>query len=87
MGRPVKDYWNWTEIVVPYVKDSWQSPTGNIAAKRFLETNLGYNGPFEIRQSTEYPKPRKRYSTKMVSAHHYYIKDPVIATMFALKFS
>jgi hypothetical protein len=86
MGRPVKDYWNWTEVVVPYTKDAWKLPTGNIAAEQFLYSQCGDAG-HAILVTKEYPTPRQRHSYKLVTAYHYYIKDRALATAFALKFS
>jgi hypothetical protein len=86
MGRPVKDYWNWTKVVVPYTKDDWMLPTGHLDAEQFLYSQCGDEG-HKIFVTKEYPIPRKLHSYKLITAHHYYIKDRALATAFALKFS
>ncbi len=85
MGRKTKDFWNWTQISIPYSggKDSSRA----FAAEKFLENELGYDGAYEVRVTTEYPKPRTRYSMKVVTAYHYYIEDKNLATMFALRWA
>jgi hypothetical protein len=83
MGRPAKDFYNWTRVDVPYTPGDWQ---GTHAAEKFLQNHLDER-EFEIRVTTDYPKPRTRYSMKKVTSHVYFIKDKQMATMFALKFS
>lgn len=81
MCRPVKNWREWTEITIPYF-GNWEK-----AAKEthYLEDILDEH-EYEIRVTKEYPKPRKQWANKVIT-HHYYIKDPKIATLFSLKFS
>lgn len=82
MGRPVKDYWNWTKVVIAYSGDKrhW-------GIDSWLYSQFGTDQYYEIRDVTEWPVPRTRTSTKKTVEKHCFIKDPGIATLFALKFS
>ena len=79
MGKPVKDYWNWIKVTIPQTPD-WRSRVE-------VENYLDYNFPNEhkIFVTTEYPKPRKRYSMKVITEYHYYLKDPKLASWLMLK--
>ena len=81
MGRPVKDYWNWPEIIIPYNGD-WGK---ECEAERFLRNTLD-DDAFHVLVTKEYETPRPKWAMKYVSAYHYRIKDPAIAAWFSLKY-
>lgn len=82
-GRPVKDYWNWPEIVVPYNGD-WQK---DCEARKFLRNNLDHDA-YHILATKEYEQgPRKKWAMKYVTAYHYRIKDFAVASWFSLKYA
>jgi hypothetical protein len=86
MGRPVKDYWNWSEIVVPY--ENWYKDRLTIEdAELFLKQNAANDKEYEVRVSTDYPTPRKKWASKRITAYHFYIKDPAVASWFGLKYA
>ena len=83
MARPVKDYWNWPMITVPYNGD-WRSLTD---AEHFLRDNTRSRDHYQIFASSDYPKPRRKHAHKVYTAFHYHIKDPGLATFFQLRFA
>jgi hypothetical protein len=82
IGRPVKDYWNWNKLEFQYT--GWKDkPWAEV--EQYL---YGHQSPYyEIREETEWPTPRTRWSHKQTSRKHYWIKDPVVASWVALKLS
>ena len=83
MGRPVKDYWNWTKVTIKSTPGDWLKHT-NI--DQYLYSNLGDSG-YTICVDREWPVPRRRGDYKMATQYHYYIKDPAHATIVGLKWS
>jgi hypothetical protein len=81
MGRPVKDYWNWTKIVIPH--KGFSSTSG---AETFLYANTASTDHYEVRAISEWPPVRKQHSTKTYKEFHFYIKDPTLASFFKLRF-
>ena len=79
MGRPVKDYWNWTQVVIP------QSPNWlpRIQVEKYLDNNFTHE--YMITVKKEYPQPRKKYSMKVITEYTYYLKDPKLAFWVELK--
>ena len=81
MGRPVKDYWNWVKISIPAA--DWRD---TVQREKFLTANTWSQSHYEIRADKEFSQPRTRRSNKHYTIFHYYIKDPMLASVFKLKF-
>ncbi len=83
MGRPIKDYWNWSKIAIKNKPGDWKK---HCEISQYLYSNLGDSG-HHITVDTEWPVPRRRYDFKQVTCYYYYVKDPAHATMVQLKWS
>jgi hypothetical protein len=83
MGRPVKDYWNWQKVTIKYNSGDWKKP---ISIDQYLYSNVGDSG-YSAFVDKEWPTPRKRGDSKVITQYHYYIKDPHHALVVGLKWS
>jgi hypothetical protein len=84
MGRLVKDYWNWNELVIPYRGD-WKK---HIEIQRFLESKVGTSN-FHILVEKDYPTGKRRGTGdyKTINKYFYRIKDEKVFTFLSLKYS
>lgn len=75
------NWWNWPVVNVPY-SSNWNAA---LEAERYLGL-ISPNKEFEVRVSKDWPinRPKK---FKVIVMHHYYIKDPRNASIFALKYA
>lgn len=82
MGRPVKNFWDWNKITIPYSGDYVKVAS----LSRYLYSTVGDNNHHKT-ATLDYKYPRKRHANKVYTSHTYYIKDPVVASYVALKWS
>ena len=83
MGRPVKDWWNWKTLEIPYYGD-WQK---HIEIERYLETKVGKDS-FDIAVERDYPNGKRGTGIyKVIKKYFYRIKDEKVLTFLSLKYS
>lgn len=85
MGRPIKDYWNWHQIRIPY--HSWEA-SKHIDIDRYLyQQSGGSTSGYQVWTEREWPEVRTRHTYKKTTAYVYCIKNPVDATYITMRYA
>jgi hypothetical protein len=85
MGRPIKDYWNWAQIRIPY--HNWEASKHSEIDRYLYNQSGGSTSGYQVWTEREWPAVRTRHTYKKTTAYVYCIKNSVDATYIAMKYA